>query len=376
MPIYKQKEKNKDGLYKYLVKVNYTDSFGVHKQILRTAYGRNEARELERKLSVQAEEKTITKSITVDDLHKEYCENMSHELRKSSIESKKKNYKNYIQEYIGKKKISDLNVRVLTNWKNELNKKNISTTTKKNAYSELKATMNYAVHMEYISTNPLNKITTFKDAYEEEKSIDFYTPEEFKQYKSSALKIATETSCYDYYVFFCIAYYTGARKGEIHAMRWTCIEDDYLKITKSISQKLKGGDVETPPKNKSSVRIIQIPVPLMNILKEHKERQKKAAKSINHKWSDDVFICGYNRPLRDTAIDNMNRKIAEDAGIKRIRIHDFRHSHASLLINSGINALEVARRLGHSTVEQTLQTYSHLFPKESEKALNILNNIE
>ena len=376
MPIYKQNQKNKDGVYKYKVRVNYVDGYGNKRQLTRVAYGLQEAKKLERALSIQTEEKTITKSITVNDLHKEYCDNMSHELRKSSIFSKEKNYKNYISEYLGKKKISDLSVRVLTHWKNKLNKRDISTTTKKNAYSELKATMNYAVHMEYIAINPLNKITTFKDAYEEEKNINFYTPEEFKKFKASALKIATETGCYDFYVFFAIAYYTGCRKGEIHALRWSSIEDDYLKITKSISQKLKGGDVETPPKNKSSVRTIQIPTPLLNILKEHKERQQKAVKSINQKWSDDAFICGYNRPLRDSTIENMNKKIAEDAGIKKIRIHDFRHSHASLLINSGINALEVARRLGHSTVEQTLQTYSHLFPKESEKAISILNVIE
>ena len=63
------------------------------------------------------------------------------------------------------------------------------------------------------------------------------------------------------------------------------------------------------------------------------------------------------------------------AGVKTIRIHDFRHSHASLLANMGINIQEVARRLGHSNVEMTWNTYSHLYPKEEEKAIAILNAV-
>ncbi|MFR5439949.1 MAG: tyrosine-type recombinase/integrase, partial [Monoglobus pectinilyticus] len=70
-----------------------------------------------------------------------------------------------------------------------------------------------------------------------------------------------------------------------------------------------------------------------------------------------------------------NKKYAELAGIKKIRIHDFRHSHASLLANEGINIQEIARRLGHSKIEITWNTYSHLYPREEERAINILNKI-
>ena len=80
--------------------------------------------------------------------------------------------------------------------------------------------------------------------------------------------------------------------------------------------------------------------------------------------------------MRDTTVDKANRKIAQLADVKHIRVHDFRHSHASLLANNGINIQEIARRLGHSDIKTTLQTYSHLYPKESERALEVLNNIK
>lgn len=113
-----------------------------------------------------------------------------------------------------------------------------------------------------------------------------------------------------------------------------------------------------------------MPVPLINILNEHKARYKQF-KGFN----DDFRICGGTRPLRDTSLQNKNKKYAKEAGVKTIRIHDFRHSHVSLLANEGINIQETARRLGHSDVTMTWNTYSHLYPREEERAVNILNKI-
>ena len=86
-------------------------------------------------------------------------------------------------------------------------------------------------------------------------------------------------------------------------------------------------------------------------------------------------ICGFDEALRDGTIWNRNKEYAEIAGVKMIRIHDFRHSHATLLANEGINIQEVARRLGHSKIEMTWNTYSHLYPREEERAIEILNKI-
>lgn len=208
--------------------------------------------------------------------------------------------------------------------------------------------------------------------------MSFYTPEEFKKFIEIAKRQAIEkqkkeknTYEWNFYVFFNIAYYTGLRKGEIHALRWNDIDNDYLSVKHSITQKLKGKtDVETPPKNKSSIRTLQIPLSLVKILKEHKKRQMQLPN-----FSEDSRILGDEKCLRDTTIQKRNMLYSSLAEVKTIRIHDFRHSHASLLANMGINIQEVARRLGHSNVEMTWNTYSHLYPKEEEKAVAILNAI-
>lgn len=86
-------------------------------------------------------------------------------------------------------------------------------------------------------------------------------------------------------------------------------------------------------------------------------------------------MCGSERPLRDTSIENKNKSFAKSADLPHIRIHDFRHSHASLLVNEGINIQEIARRLGHSNVQETWNTYSHLYPREEERAVQVLNKV-
>ena len=380
MPVYKtDKPKNKDGKFQYRVRVNYTDSFGNHKQLTRLVWGANEAKETERQLSNQVMQQEITTSITVDQLFKEYLDYLKFEIRETSLEKKKGIYSNHIAS-LAHSRIDKLNVRTLNNWKKEINLKQTASgqplrlRTKQNAYKELRALLNYAVKMEYLPSNPIKKIDNFRDAYQTKAEISYYTADEFKRYIAAALEVAQQREYYDFYVFFNIAYFTGCRKGEIHALRWADINGINLSINKSLHQKLKSGDVETPPKNSSSNRTIQLPQPLILILNEHKQRQQNYCSATNTPWKDSMFICGLHTPLRDSSLDNENRKYANMAQLHRIRIHDFRHSHASLLVNNNINILEVSRRLGHTNIEMTLNTYSHFFPQEEEKALQILNN--
>ena len=124
--------------------------------------------------------------------------------------------------------------------------------------------------------------------------------------------------------------------------------------------------METAPKNKSSIRTLQMPLPLMEILNEQKQRQK-----LLHNFTNDFRVCN---DIRDTSIERKKKIYATGAGLKIIRVHDFRHSHASVLANNNINIQEVARRLGHARIEMTWNTYCHLYPREEERAVAILNS--
>lgn len=261
-------------------------------------------------------------------------------------------------------------------WKMGMEQKGLAIATRQNAYAEFHILLNYACQMEYLPKNPLDKVGNFRASGEIKKEMEYYTADEFKKFIAAARENAENADRngilgeWDYYVFFAIAFYTGLRKGEIHGLEWRDIDGAYLSVKRSIAQKLKGDDRETAPKNKSSIRTLQIPAPLLRILDEHKARWKAVPG-----FTETYKVCGGTRSLRDTTIEKHNRRFAELAGVKKIRIHDFRHSHASLLANAGINIQEVARRLGHSRIEMTWNTYSHLYPKEEERAIKVLDEI-
>lgn len=365
MPIYKTGDK-KDGLTKYKVRVNYTDDSGKAHSLTRVAYGLDAAKTLEAQL--QKSDHAPSSTITVPELIDLYIEDKRHELRESTLDKNSRVLNRYVRPL--DIRINKLNIQNLSEWKRGIGDLDLKHRSKSNIYTVFKSLLNWAVQNEYLPSNPLAKVPNFRDAYERKEELHYYTPEEYIRYASSAWIIAEEIDFYDFYVFFAIAYYTGARKGEIHALRWHDLRNNSIHITKSITQKLQGADRETPPKNKSSNRVVQLPEPLIDILKEHKKRGK-SYKGFN----DDYYICGGIRPLRDSTLSKMNFRIADNAGLHHIRIHDFRHSHASLLANNGVNILEISRRLGHSNIEQTLNTYSHFYPQEEDKALSILNKI-
>ena len=158
----------------------------------------------------------------------------------------------------------------------------------------------------------------------------------------------------------------GLRKGEILALRWSDIDGACLDIKRSINE----NGVETPPKNRASIRRIQIPMPLMEILLAHKERQMQLP---NFNEDSKILSDGNGKILNNGTLENRNSKYAKLAELKKIRIHDFRHSHASFLAFMGINIQEIARRLGHAKIEMTWNTYSHLYPQEEERAIAVLN---
>lgn len=378
LPIYKSNGK-KDGLQKYNVRINYVSESGQAKQLTRVAYGLDAAKDLERRLlhDLKSNGENSVRKMTVRQLFEEYAAVKKYEVRQSTYDKTVRTFAYYIFPTLADVCIDKLSAKILQDWKISLEERDLALKTKKNVYSELRTMFNYAVRMEYLPKSPLVKVGNFKDPLATKQEINFYTPDEFRAYirvaKEMALQKQKEENDlfeWNYYVFFNIAFYTGLRKGEIHALRWCDIDGAYLSVKHSITQKLHNEDVETPPKNKSSIRTIQIPLPLIKILDEHKKRQ-----ILLGNWSSDHRVLGEERCLRDTTIQKRNNLYATLAGVKRIRIHDFRHSHASLLANMGINIQEVARRLGHAKIEMTWNTYSHLYPREEERAIAVLNQV-
>jgi len=373
MPIYKVNGE-KDGKQKYLVRINYISDSGHPKQLTRIAYGSGVAKDLERQLSteIKAKSETPTRRMTIQELFDEYIEVKACELRKVSTERIRQSYKTHVAPTFKNYRIDRVTVKSIQDWKMYMEKQGYAFNTKQKAFIWFNAIMRYAVKMEYLQKSPLAIVGNFKNTLRIKPEMSIYTPEEFKTFIAMVRESAEEKEQlqnnlaeWDYYVFFNIAFYTGLRKGEIYALKWSDISGPYLKVARSVTQRLKGGDVENAPKNKSSIRTLQIPLPLLEVLRIQKERQ-----AILHNFTDNFRVCGN---VRDTSLQRRNEIYSAKAGLKAIRIHDFRHSHASVLANNNINIQEIARRMGHSQVEITWNTYCHLYPREEEKAVEVLN---
>lgn len=158
-------------------------------------------------------------------------------------------------------------------------------------------------------------------------------------------------------------YYSGMRKGELLALTWPDLE--FTNNTINIDKNNYYGEITTT-KTKSSTRKIIMPKFVMNLL--HAIFLK-----INPKMN--YFVFGeFTSAISPTGLRTRYEKYVKISGVKQIRIHDFRHSHASYLINNGSIPSVVAKRLGHSNVATTLNTYSHLYPSTEEEAVLQMEN--
>lgn len=375
MPIY-QTGRRKDGKTQYRVRINYTDITGKHRQKEASCYGYQEALDLERELLLKYSGKLPDNELTVSEFFELYKKMKSIEVRETTLQKTVSNIELHILPMLGEVRLCELDERVISNWKGAMAGKGLSTAYCRRIWGELNGLLNRAVKLKYIPENPTKNLENFREVIFKAPSdkIHFYTPEQFVKFSQVANANVTNYLQRSVFMFLMIAYYTGLRKGEIHALKWTDIQGNVLHVRRSISQKIKNkAIVETPPKNQSSIRDLQIPQPLLVLLAEYKQYQQL---QFGKKWSKQYRVCYGSKCLSDTSISNYNIKWAKLAELPPLRIHDYRHSHASLLANEGINIQEIARRLGHSNVQITWQRYSHMYPREEERALTVLNKVK
>lgn len=140
-------------------------------------------------------------------------------------------------------------------------------------------------------------------------------------------------------------------------------EKGTINIDKSY-QRIKGEDVITEPKTPKSIRVVEMPPQLIEIIKEY------ITKMFKPKMDSRLFNC------TKYTFEHSMKYYSAKANVKRIRIHDLRHSHASLLIHLGISPIAVSRRLGHEKVETTLNTYSHLYPSTNSDMIISLDGLK
>jgi integrase len=177
-----------------------------------------------------------------------------------------------------------------------------------------------------------------------------------------------------YYVLFYIALFTGMRRSELLASRWLDIDFVFgqIYVSRSLHVLKDGKVVFRSPKTASARRTVALPPSAILLLKEHKEKQalERAMQGISLSDDDLVFSHLDGKPLLPNTITHAWIKLVRRTGLKSIRFHDARHTHASLMLKQGTHPKIVQERLGHASIQITLDTYSHIAPGLQEAAAN------
>lgn len=188
--------------------------------------------------------------------------------------------------------------------------------------------------------------------------MQFWTKAEFEQF----IPVVEDKPAS--YAAFMTMYYTGMRVGELCALTPADVDLENNKITINKSfQRIKGRDVISTLKTPKSNRIVTIPLTLANCLAEYRD------KCYELQPSDRLF------PYTKSFLNHEMLRGCKKSGVKKIRVHDLRHSHASLLIEMGCQPLLIADRLGHEKIQTPLNTYSHLYPNKQAEVAEQLENI-
>ena len=308
----------------------------------------------------QAEPAADPSAMTFAALFDEYIRYKKPRIKATSFYDVEKKLTLRILPFFGEMQIKDITPLTILEWQNSLSE--YSYAYRKDLMTHLTSIYNYAER--YHDIKNVAKRAEKPRNLEAKKEMLFWTPEEF------AAAIATVEQP-GYAMLFRFLFLTGCRKGEALALTWQDIDlqSGTVHICKSVSNKVRDHGKWysiTTPKNIGSDRTVYLPAFFCQMLKEYKEEQAP----------EGAFVFGGADPFPLITIDRRFHQAADAGGVKRIRIHDLRHSCASLLIHKGVSIVAVSRHLGHSSVKQTLDTYSHMLPDDQEMILRSLSTLE
>ena len=338
---------------KWLIQYRYTDWQGKRRKSTKRGFAtKREAEEWLRNFLITQKADFDMK---FEDFWKMYYADMETRLREHTMRTKKYIVELKILPYFGNKRVNDITAADIRQWQNELIKMGYSPTYLKTINNQLSAIFNYAVRYYDLKSNPCAKAGSMGKSKAEE--MDFWTGEEFRKFIDSVMNKRLS------YMAFMTLYWTGMRLGELLALnpKDVDLKKRTISITKSY-QRLGKKDVITPPKTPKSKRVITIPEFLAADIKDYMD-------SLYDLQEDDRLF-----PITKYYLEHEMQRGIKESGVKRIRVHDLRHSHASMLIELGFSPLEIANRLGHEKVETTLNTYSHLYPNKQTKLAERLDS--
>lgn len=297
-------------------------------------------------------------------LWEEYKEDLKNRIKESTWGTKIPIVDTRILPFFKDTPINEIDERMIRKWQNWiLDMRNsrgepYSETYIKTINNQLSAILNHAVTYYKLPYNPIHRTGSIGLKHAEK--MEFWTLDEFNQF------IAYFEDDPLYNLVYNLLFYTGMRQGEMLAL--TLDDFDLEELTIDINKNWgvrKGRNAITTTKTRSSNRVITFPDSILELIHKYVD-------SLYNYKSDQMLFSSYTNKYQ---LGSNLKRAAKETGVKAIRVHDLRHSHASLLIELDVNIKAIQQRLGHKEIETTLNTYSHLYPTKQHEVADMLNKI-
>lgn len=340
MPVYKDEERKT-----WYASFYYTAWDGKRKLKKKRGFKtQREAKEYEREFSVKSQENPEMTFKSLVDL---YFIDIQNRIRESTTDTKRNMFDTHITPVLGDMKICDITPATIRHWQNEMLKKKqgngkpYSQTYLRSVNSQLSAILNYAVKFHRLKYNPCSRVDPI--GKKKSREMDFWTLDEFNRVISYEKSPA-------FHLCYMLLFWGGFRIGEVLALTPADILEDSKSVhIKKTHHRKDGKDSSGPTKSDNSERIVELPDFVFEELTDYSSRL------YDIQPEDRIFYFQRNTVSHELS------NLAEKSGIKRIRVHDLRHSHVSLLIELGFQVHAIAKRIG-DTPETVNRTYAHLYP--------------
>ena len=288
------------------------------------------------------------------DLYTEYLLAQNNQIKDSSIYEKQKFYRNYYQDEFGSKRISELTKAYLIDWQDKIWSMKNPRTGNFYSYKYLSSIRSYLytflawVEYKYEIPNQLAKVKKPKRRIPKT-PMKFWNAQEFEQFISVVDNPTYKT-------MFTTLFYSGRRKGEVIALDFNDVGTDRIFFDKTYTRKTTDGTTYKITSTKNEKRDYTIICEPLQAALQVYEPQKP-------------FYFGGDKPIHENTLSNAFDRYIEKSGVKKIRMHDLRHSFVSMLIHLNASVYVIANLIG-DTPEQVLKTYGHLYEEDKQKIIS------
>lgn len=273
---------------------------------------------------------------------------------------------NQINPLIGNIKLKDIKPYHIEKYHNDLFKRGLSAQSVASLHSIISRALNYAVKQEMILKNPCQVVGKPRIPARE---YTVWEPKDCHLFLSH-VKIKDPYRYISYY----LAIYTGMRRSELLGLTWSNV--DFIKrkifVNQTLYYKSKDNFSFQEPKTKKSNRVIAIDETIIKELKTHRKLINEDRILYRHEYNEnDLVCCNFvGAPLIPNDLGDHFRKTLTEINVPKIRFHDLRHTHATILLKIGENPKVIQERLGHASIQITLDTYSHVLPDMQDKTMS------